>query len=253
MESINTVLVTQARMGSSRLPGKVLLKIQGVELLKTHLKRLDSCKRIDKILVATTTNTDDDILANYCLDWGYHVYRGSETDVLDRFYQSVKNYTPEWIVRVTSDCPLIDSKIVDSVIDFAKKNDVDYCSNGLILNYPDGQDVEVFKFSALEAAWKNAKLKSEREHVTSFIVNRTKFRGQELFSAANFSCEYNFSNIRMTVDEPKDLVLMTKLITELGVEKSWLEYVNYILLNNLSHINGDIIRNEGYLKSLKND
>jgi len=253
MESLNTVLVTQARTGSTRLPGKVLLKVQNDELLKIHLNRLSGCKNVDRIVVATTLNSEDDILNNLCKEWGYSVFRGSVNDVLDRFYQSIKNYNPKWVVRVTSDCPLIDSEIVDSVIACAKVNDVDYCSNGLIINFPDGQDVEVFKFSVLELAWKEAKLKSEREHVTPYIVNRTKFRGEGLFNSVNFPCAFDFSKIRMTVDEPKDFDLITKLINHLGTDKTWLEYTRYLLSNNFNFINGNIIRNEGYITSLKND
>ena len=253
MESIDTILITQARTGSTRLPAKILLKIEDNELLKIHLERLRFCKKVDKILVATTINEEDNILISLCNKWGFAISRGSESDVLDRFYQAVKEIKPKWIVRVTSDCPLLDPKMVDAVIACAQLNDVDYCSNGLIENFPDGQDVEVFKFSALELAWKEAKLKSEREHVTPFIRMNSNFSGGNLFNAVNFPCAYDFSEIRMTVDEPKDFDLITKLITDLGTDQSWLEYTNYIINNNLSSINGNIIRNEGLLKSIKND
>ncbi|MCK8141472.1 glycosyltransferase family protein [Flavobacterium sp. I-SCBP12n] len=253
MESINTLLITQARTGSTRLPGKILLKVQGNELLKIHLDRLSLCKNVDKILVATTTNIEDSILISLCENWGFATARGSESDVLDRFYQAAKEFKPQWIIRVTSDCPLLDPKMVDAVIACAQLNDVDYCSNGLIENFPDGQDVEVFKFSALELAWKEAKLKSEREHVTPFIRVNSNFNGGNLFNSINFPCAYDFSEIRMTVDEPKDFDLINKLITDLGTGQSWLGYTNYIIDNNLNSINGNIIRNEGLVKSLKND
>jgi len=253
METIKTILITQARTGSTRLPGKILLKVQGDELLKIHLERLRFCKNVDKIIVATTTNIEDNILIPLCKKWGFETTRGSESDVLDRFYNSVKDIKPKWIVRVTSDCPLLDSKMVDAVIACAQLNDVDYCSNGLIENFPDGQDVEVFKFSALELAWKEAKLKSEREHVTPFIRVNSNFNGGNLFTAVNFPCAYDFSEIRMTVDEPKDFDLINKLIIDLGTDQSWLEYTKYIISNNLGSINGNIVRNEGLLKSLKND
>ena len=253
MEVIKTILITQARTGSTRLPGKILLKVKGEELLKTHLNRLRSCKNVDKIIVATTTNIDDNILISLCEKWCFEYYRGLEDDVLDRFYNSVKEIKPKWIVRVTSDCPLLDPKIVDAVIACAQANDVDYCSNTLIENFPDGQDVEVFKFSALELAWKEAKLKSEREHVTPFITTNSNFSGGNLFNAINFPCGYDFSKIRMTVDEPKDFDLIQKLITNLGTKQSWLTYTEYIIKNNLNSINNNIIRNEGFLKSLNND
>ena len=250
---IKTILITQARTASTRLPGKVLMEVDNTPLLKIHLDRLSKAKNVDKIIVATTVNDVDDIIEKFCVEWGYGVFRGSENDVLDRFYQSVKNIKPTWIVRVTSDCPLIDSKLVDDVITYAQNNDIDYCSNTLIENFPDGQDVEVFKFHALEYAWKNAKKKSDREHVTPFIREYSNYKKKNLFTSINFNNDSNFSHIRMTVDEQCDFELIYKIIGELGMNRTWLEYTEYIINNELFEINSNIIRNEGYLKSLKND
>lgn len=250
---MKTILITQARTGSTRLPSKILKEVNKKSLLEIHLYRLKQCKKADQIIVATTTNDEDQVVFDKVLAWGFKVFRGSENDVLDRFYQAVKNEKVDWIVRVTSDCPLIDPQLVDEVITLAQTSDVDYCSNGIIENYPDGQDVEVFKFSALEKAWKDANLLSEREHVTPYIRNHSNTKGRNLFTAQNFPCEYNFSDIRMTVDEPRDFELIKILIEELGTDKTWLEYTNYIIENDLSKINDQIIRNEGLLKSLKND
>lgn len=249
----NTILITQARSGSTRLPGKVLKEINGKSLLQIHLDRLKKCKSVSEIIVATTTNSEDQIIFDKAVEWGFDAYKGSESDVLDRFYQSVKDKNADWIVRVTSDCPLIDPVLVDNVIDFVQINNKDYGANILIENYPDGQDIEVFKFSALEEAWKNAKLLSEREHVTPFIRNNSDKKSGELFTAINYPCDFDFSKIRMTVDEILDFELIKILINDLGTEKSWLEYTNYIIQNNLTEINDSIIRNEGLLKSLKND
>ncbi|ETZ24503.1 cytidylyltransferase domain-containing protein [Pedobacter sp. V48] len=251
MELVNTILITQARTGSTRLPGKVLLKIGGSELLKIHLARLKLCAKVDKIIVATTIQESDNQILSLCEKWGYQVSRGSVDDVLDRFYQAVVNIRPKWVVRVTSDCPLIDPELVDAVIALAQVNGVDYCSNGIIENFPDGQDVEVFKFSALEKAWKEAKLKSEREHVTPYI--RQNSGKDKIFSSLNFPCAHDFSKIRMTVDEIRDFELVTRLIEDLGINEKWLNYTNHIIENNLDKINDNIIRNEGLLKSLKND
>ena len=250
---VKTILITQARSGSTRLPGKILMKINGEFLLDIHLKRLSKCNNVSKIIVATTDKPEDKVIYDYAIDLGFNSFRGSESDVLDRFYQAVRKEKPDWIVRVTSDCPLIDPELVDSVIRFAKKNNVDYTSNILIENYPDGQDIEVFKYSALEIAWKNAKLCSEREHVTPYIRNNSDFNEGSLFSAINFPSPYDYSKIRMTVDETKDLELITNLINDLGTDKSWLEYTNHIIKNDLNKINDSIIRNEGFLKSIKND
>lgn len=249
----NTILITQARTGSTRLPGKVLKEINEKSLLQIHLDRLRKCKSVSEIIVATTTKCEDQIIFDKSIEWGFDAYKGSESDVLDRFYQAVKDKNADWIVRVTSDCPLIDPVLVDNVIHFVQINNKDYGANILIENYPDGQDIEVFKFSALEEAWKNAKLHSEREHVTPYIRNNSDFNGGNLFSASNYPCDIDFSKIRMTVDESKDFDLISILIKELGTDKSWLEYTNYIIDNKLNEINDSIIRNEGLLKSIKND
>lgn len=250
---IKTILITQARTGSTRLPGKVLKEIGGKSLLEIHLNRLEKCKNVSEIIVATTINEEDKIIYENAIEWGFTAFRGSESDVLDRFYQAVKDKKADWIVRVTSDCPLIDSSLVDKVISYVQDNDKDYGSNVLIENFPDGQDVEVFKFSALETAWKNAELLSEREHVTPYIRNNSDYKGGALFTAINYPCESDFSKIRMTVDESSDFELIEILVNKLGVKKSYLEYTNYIIENNLTKINNQIIRNEGLLKSLKND
>ncbi|MDA9349676.1 glycosyltransferase family protein [Polaribacter sp.] len=250
---VKTILITQARSGSTRLPGKILMKINGESLLDIHLKRLSKCNNVSKIIVATTDKPEDKVIYDYAIDRGLNSFRGSESDVLDRFYQAVRNEKPDWIVRVTSDCPLIDPFLVDKLINFAHNNNRDYCSNTLIENYPDGQDIEVFKFSALELAWENANLPSDREHVTLYIRNNSDFKRASLFTALNYPCDSNYSMIRMTVDESRDFDLIKVLINNLGTDKTWLEYTNHIIKNDLNTINNSIIRNEGFLKSIEND
>lgn len=250
---LNTILITQARFGSTRLPGKILKKINGESLLEIHLTRLNKCKNISKIIVATTNKPEDKVIYDFALDKGFSSFRGSESDVLDRFYKAVKYEKPDWIVRVTSDCPLIDPVLVDKLINFTQSSNKDYCSNILVENFPDGQDIEVFKFSALELAWENANLSSDREHVTTFIRNNSDFKGASTFNVLNYPCDSNYSKIRMTVDESRDFDLIKILINDLGTDKSWLEYTNYIIKNDLYKINNSIKRNEGLLKSVKND
>jgi spore coat polysaccharide biosynthesis protein SpsF len=250
---IKTVLITQARTGSTRLPGKVLMEINQTPLLKIHLDRLKKSKKVDKIIVATTICEEDNIIEELATEWGYEVFRGSENDVLDRFYQAVKNAKPLWVVRVTSDCPLIDPVLIDKIIEVTQAENKDYGSNVIDETFPDGQDVEVFKFSALESAWQNAKKKSEREHVTPYIKNNSNLKGENIFSSISHKNNTDYSKIRITVDEPNDFELINKVITELGFNKSWLEYTEYIINNKLIEINDKIIRNEGYLKSLLKD
>ena len=247
------ILITQARMGSTRLPGKILLKVKDRELLKIHLDRLSTSESISKIIVATTTNELDNVIQDKCDKWGYHAFRGSENDVLDRYYQASKFENPDYIVRVTSDCPLIDSELIDSIVEYTLKTNLDYCSNTLLEEYPDGQDVEVFKFSALEKAWNNAELISEREHVTPYIKNNSTFNGVNVFKSENYSAPENFNHIRMTVDELNDYKLIELLINNLGFDKSWLEYTKFIIKHDLIDINKHITRNEGYLKSIIKD
>ena len=250
---VKTILITQARTGSTRLPGKILKVVQEKSLLEIHLERLKKCNNVSEIIVATTTNFEDEVIYNKSIELGVNSSRGSESDVLDRFYKSVEDKNPDWVVRVTSDCPLIDPKLVDDVIAFTIKNNKDYVTNTLVENFPDGQDIEVFKYSALKKAWKNAVLNSEREHVTPYIKKNSDFNGGNLFTSLNYNCQSDFSKIRMTVDEIRDFELITILINDLGTEKTWLEYTNYIIQEDLVKINNKIIRNEGLLKSLKKD
>jgi len=248
MEQAKVVLITQARTGSTRLPGKVLMEIDHEPLLIIHLNRIRKADRVNKIIVATTDNAADKIIGNISEQNNFYCFAGSENDVLDRFYQSVKNERPTWIVRVTSDCPLIDPNLIDAVISCALVNDVDYCSTGIIENFPDGQDVEVFKFSALERAWEEASLLSEREHVTPYIRNP-----KNGFRCLDFPCSADYSKVRMTVDEQVDFQVIKQLIFALGKDASWLDYTRYLLNTDISELNSGIIRNEGYLKSLKKD
>ena len=250
---MKVLLITQARIGSTRLPGKVLLPIGEETLLSVHLSRLRECTTVNQIVVATTFEDGVQSLIDICREAEVDCIQGSLEDVLDRFYQASIEYQPDLVVRVTSDCPLLDSRVVDKVVRKAIETNVDYCANIITEDFPDGQDVEVFKFSALERAWNDATLMSEREHVTPYIRNNSDLKGGELFTAYDVKCHSNFNSIRMTVDEKADLIAMRRLIDELGVASTWEEYVEYIIKHFDSIGNTDIIRNEGYQKSLTKD
>ena len=245
--------ITQARIGSTRLPGKVLLPLGEETLLSVHLKRLSECTTVNQIVVATTFEDGVDRLIDICEESEVDYYQGSLEDVLDRFYKAAIQYRPDWVVRVTSDCPLLDPRVVDQVVNKALESNLDYCANIITEDFPDGQDVEVFKFSAMERAWKEATLKSEREHVTPFIRNNSDLKGGELFIAHDVKCHSDFNSIRMTVDEEADLIAIRRLIDELGISATWEEYVQYITTHSDLIGNTDIIRNEGYQKSLTKD
>lgn len=167
--AVNILAIVQARMGSTRLPGKALKKVNGKPLIEILLYRLSLAKKIDKIILATSENSENDELANLVEKLEYEVYRGSEDDVLDRYYRAAKKYQPTSIVRITGDCPIIDPELVDEVIDLYHNKNVDYASNTEPPTFPDGLDTEVFSFAALETAHQQATNSFDREHVTPFI------------------------------------------------------------------------------------
>lgn len=249
------VAVTQARTNSSRLPEKVLLEIGGKTILEIHLNRLKNSKLVDKLIVATTGNEADNAIVKIAESLNIDFFRGDETDVLDRYYQAVKGENADYIVRVTSDCPLIDGEIVDETVTFAIEKKLDYCSNRLEYHYPDGIVVEVFTFAALEKAWKEAKLASEREHVAPYIWKNSTFFGKEIFTSENYcSTTIDYDGVRLTIDEQADFELIRYLIEKFGDEKNWQVYADYVLKSDeLKNLNKHIEKNEGYLKSLSED
>tara|TARA_R110000796_G_scaffold118864_1_gene232737 strand:- start:99813 stop:100568 length:756 start_codon:yes stop_codon:yes gene_type:complete len=250
---MKVIIVTQARIGSSRLLGKVLKEINNQSLLQIHLSRLKKSKLASKIIVATTFEEGVEQIVEIGKGMSVDVFQGSTDDVLDRFYQSVNELTPDYVVRVTSDCPLIDAKLIDEVIELTTNNNLDYGANILKELYPDGQDIEVFSFNALKKAWLDAKLQSDREHVTPYIRRNTDFMGGELFKAQNLDCVKNYNQIRMTVDEQKDFDAMETLINDLGLNETWDTYTQHILKHPDKFRNQSIFRNEGYLKSLEKE
>ncbi len=251
---MNIIALTQARTNSKRFPKKILKKILGKTLLEIHLERLLRSRLINKIIVLTTTNKKDNIICDISNKLNLKFFRGSENDLLDRFYMSVKNLRPTFIVRLTSDCPLIDPILIDEVLEKAIQKDIDYYSNTLLERFPDGQDIEVLKFSALKKAWIESKLASDREHVTSFIKKNSSFYKKKMFKSENHMSKYNYNKVRLTVDELNDFKVIEKLILKLGLDKTWQDYANYYIKEkSINKLNNSIIRNEGYFKSLKED
>jgi len=246
--------ITQARIGSTRLPGKILKTINGESLLEIHLKRILQSKLITKLKVATTIEPDAEEIVAIANKVGVEVRKGAINNVLDRFYQTALPESPDWVVRLTSDCPLIDPKEIDNVIHFAIDNNLDYASNTLDPTFPDGIDTEVFKYFALEKAVKEAKLPSELEHVTPYIWKNSSYKGGDLFHSDCFKNDVDFSAIRLTVDTLEDFLVIEKLIELLGTEKPWTEYVNALQkYPEIRAINDHYTRNEGYEKSITKD
>lgn len=248
------IAVTQARVGSTRLPAKILKVVNGETLLETHLKRILKSKRITSLKVATTTEDGSDQIVEIAAKVGVRSFKGSVNDVLDRFYQTVKDDKPDYVVRLTSDCPLIDANIIDQVIDLAIESGADYVSNTLDLSYPDGMDCECFKFSALEKAWKEATLKSDREHVTPYLWRNSTLKGGDIFKSECLRNGEDWSDIRITVDTPEDFEVIRQILLDLGADKECKDYVEFIKRHKeISDINSSFGRNEGYEKSLKQD
>ena len=248
------IAISQARIGSTRLPGKVLKSIKGKSLLQIHVERILKSRQIHQLIIATTISPEEYKIVQIANKLGIQSYQGSVNDVLDRFYQSIKSIEADYIVRLTSDCPLIDAELIDAVVHHTISNNLDYCSNTLNPTYPDGQDVEVFKYEVLKKAWENASLPSEREHVTPYIWKNSTYKGGQLFNSDNVASKDFFGKLRMTVDEPADFELIKVLIDVLGADASWLTYAQYLLNHEkISDINSAINRNEGYKKSISNE
>lgn len=251
MEKIIGAII-QARMGSTRLPKKVIKKIQGKTVLEHVISRAKRIKNCPKIILATTDKKEDDVLEKIAEKLNISVFRGSEDDVLDRYFQTAKLFKIDPIIRITADCPLLDSKIAERVIDFYFKGIYDYVSNVNPPTFPDGMDVEIFSFKTLEKSWQKTKSLPEREHVTFYLTKHP-----EIFKIGNVSYKKDLSHLRITLDEPNDLVLIRKIYQELYPENHFFGLKEIINLferkPKLIKINQGIKRNEGFLKSLKKD
>jgi len=245
--------IIQARINSTRLPKKVLKPILGKTAIEREIERVKKSALCQKIVLAIPEGKNNNILEKIGKKSGVLVFRGSEKDVLDRFYQAAKTFGLKDIIRITGDCPLFDWKVCDEVISFYLGNKFDYVSNVRPPTFPDGLDIEMFSFKAIENAHQNAKLKSEREHVTLYIANHP-----EIFKIGNLTRNGNdLSELRLTLDEPKDLVLIRKIYGALYKKRKnfALEDILKFLRENqaLLKINKNIRRNEGLIKSLAQD
>lgn len=213
---MNIVVIIQARVGSTRLPGKIMKKILGKTVLIHDLDRIKEMKTINKIVVATTDLEEDDIIAKAVNGYDRNIgtYRGSESDVLDRYYKAAKEFNADVIVRITSDCPLIDPNVSDLVVEAFLKNDCDYCCNTLPRTFPHGLDTEVFSLDALERVWEEAKSPYEREHVTPYIREDTnKFR------RINVKNNDDLTHLRWTLDYQEDFEFITEIYKRIYPKK----------------------------------
>lgn len=249
-----TGAIVQARMGSTRLPGKVMKKILGRPMLAHLIERLKKSEVIEVIVIATTNRAIDKPILTLAKSYAVEGFTGNEEDVLDRYYQAAKRFRLDPIARITADCPLIDIKITDAAIKYylSNKNKFDYVTSAK--GYPEGLDAEVFSFAALEKSWRQAKKPSEREHVTPYIWNHP-----EIFRLGNLKWKLkgNFSRLHLSVDEKQDLRFAREVYKRL-YRKGKIFYMEDILNllkkePGLSKINEGFTGREGYQKSLKQD
>ena len=234
--------VVQARMGSTRLPGKVMKPLAGKTLIEVLISRLRKAKTLDEVLVATTTEKTDDVLAAHCKSKRIPVFRGSSEDVLKRYVDACRKYSASVVVRITGDCPLADPQLVDSLIRSFAKQKVDYLSNTNPPSYPDGLDIEVFTVEALEKAADRASSAYQREHVTPYIYQSGNFK------TGNFANQDDFSKERWTVDESNDLKVVDDIFQHFSprIDFSWKEVMELRKKNPKIFLwNRHLVRNEG--------
>jgi glutamate-1-semialdehyde 2,1-aminomutase len=249
---VNVLAILQARVSSSRLPGKVLRHMVGRPMLQLQIERVRRAALIDTLVVATSDEPADDALAELCRRLEVECFRGSLRDVLDRFYQAAAPRAPDHVVRLTGDCPLADAAVIDLVIRTHLDTGSDYTSNALQPTFPDGLDVEVCRFPALARAWKEAELPSEREHVTLYLEQHP-----ELFRLQAVTTSPDRSHLRWTVDEPADFEFVTKVFENLYPRNPTFsaDDVHRLLHEQpaLTKINAHFQRNEGLQASLRED
>lgn len=244
--------VIQARCGSSRLPAKVLKDLCGKTVLERVIERVRRSRHVDEVMVATTLKEEDLPIVRLVSGMGLRVFAGSPLDVLDRYYQAAKLIRPEYVIRITADCPVFDPGVLDDAIEKLEAG-TDYMA-AVSETLPDGLDLEIMRFEALKRAWKEAGLMSEREHVTMYIKNHP-----ELFRIQDYPCAFgNLHDERWTIDEEEDYRFLQKIyehFTEMGhgefTASDILEYLNRN--EDVRKINQGLIRNEGLLISLKHD
>jgi spore coat polysaccharide biosynthesis protein SpsF len=235
-------------MSSTRLPGKVAAQIMGKPMLAHQVERLQRSRMVDQVVIATSVDQADERIVEIAHSAEVPCYRGALDDVLDRLYRAVSPYRPDYVVRTTGDCPLIDWEVVDGVIRLGLHGRFDYVSSALRPTFPDGLDVEFMKFEALETAWREASDPLQREHVTLFI-----HRQPDRFRLGSYEGKEDLSHLRWTVDEPRDLRFVEKVYESLYEDNPEFRTPHILKLMheqpNLAELNHDIMRNEGLLKA----
>ena len=243
--------IIQARMGSTRLPKKVMKNLdKNNTVLDFVLTQIGESDLIDKLVVATTILPEDDVIEEHVKKLGIDVFRGESIDVLDRYYRCAQKFNFSTIIRISSDCPLIDPEITDNVIEHFDSEKYDYVCNTQPRTFPQGTETEVFSFTALHDAWKNSKLPSEREHVTAFFYNNP-----EQFRILNVKNDKDLSNLRWCIDREEDLDVLKDIVSKTKKRPILTKHILEIIKSEpeIFEKNRHISIFEGYEKSLKND
>ena len=250
---MNFAIIIQARLGSTRLPGKILKQFRGYSILSVLIGRLKKSKKVKNIIIATTKNKIDTKLINFCKNYSLIYFRGSENDVLKRYYDTAKKFNVKNIIRITSDCPLIDIKILDNMVKVYLSKKLDYYSNTYPepSTYPDGMDIEIFSFKSLNLANKLALKKSDREHVTPF------FRRYKKFNISRKDFYKDVSKYRLTVDYPSDFRLFKNFVNNFGnkiYSVNMREIIKFLKKKpKLINYQKKIIRNEKLINDIEMD
>jgi len=242
---MNVVAIIQARNGSTRLPNKIFLKLSGNFLLYHVVQRLKPSTQINNIVIATTRSVKDDSVEEWCLKNSIDFYRGSENNVLKRYYYAAIQYNADIIIRITADDPFKDYRLIDEAVKIIKENELDFVCNNNPVSYPEGLDVEVFTMDALTTSFINSTSSFEKEHVTQYI-----HRNQNSFSTFNIKNDSDCSNLRWTIDTNDDYLFAKEVYNSLyNVEKMFLSEDIYKLLENnpqLLKINNEVKKSDLY-------
>ena len=252
MKDMKYLVLIQARCGSSRLPGKIMKELSGKTDLQWVIERVRRSRRVDEVMVITSIEKRDLQVVKLCAELGVRVFVGSEQDVLDRYYQAARLLHPEYVIRITADCPLFDWRYLDMAIE--QLNSVSDYMGDLEESFPEGEDIEIIRLSALKQSWREAKLSSEREHVTLYIRKHP-----ELFHIQRLKCPLpGIGEKRWTLDEEGDYELI-RAIYHYFISRGKEDFVTEDILTflaehpELEQLNANYIRNEGALKSIAND
>jgi len=246
-------IIIQARTSSQRLPGKVIRELAGLPMISQVIRRVKFSKYAEAVCLATTSEKEDDVLEVIGRNENVLVFRGDKEDVLSRYYFAAKELSATDIVRITGDCPLIDPRVLDEVVELYFRSGADYASNIHPPTYPDGLDVEVFSTHLLARSYKEAQRKYQREHVTPFMWER-----EDLFHIVNHTYNLDLSSLRWIVDEEKDLRFASEVYRRISPNEDGIFYMEDVLKvlreeEGLLEINAGISRNEGFSKSLKEE